>query len=411
MKTKNLYLTLICACAKLCAQTPGPVVQWNRDLVSLLRTPGAQPATVHPTRTMAILHAAIYDAVNSIDKSHAPYKVLLAGAPADASLDAAAAAAGHEVLLTLFPGFQAFVDSEYQQLLSQIPDGAPKSEGVQVGTAVAGQIIQIRANDGSGVVPPVYTPTNAPGIYQLTPPNFAAAVFTHWPNVTPFALSSSNQFRPGPPPELTSQTYTNDFNEVKSLGGPHSPAATSDQQLIGVFWNGAIQNYWNEITQMATLSNKLTTAQAARLFALVNLSLADTVIAFYDTKYTYTFWRPVTAIRAADTDGNPNTQPDPNFLPETRTTAADPSYPGAHGAISAAAAAVLASFFGTDQFSFNLTSEVFAGVQRSFTSFSGASQEAFLSRIYAGQHFRFDQAAGAQLGNNVAGFVVTSLLH
>jgi membrane-associated phospholipid phosphatase len=411
MKTKNLYLTLICACAKLCAQTPGPVVQWNRDLISLLRTPGAQTATVHPTRTMAILHAAIYDAVNSIDKSHAPYKVLLAGAPADASLDAAAAAAGHEVLLTLFPGSQTFVDSEYQQLLSQLPDGAPKSEGVQVGTAVADQIVQIRANDGSGVVPPVYTPTNVPGIYQLTPPNFPAAVFTHWPNVTPFALTFSSQFRPGPPPELTSQTYTNDFNEVKSLGGPHSPAATSEQQLIGVFWNGAIQNYWNEITQMATLSNNLTTAQAARLFALVNLSLADTVIAFYDAKYTYTFWRPVTAIRAADTDGNPDTQPDPNFLPETRTTAADASYPGAHGAISAAAAAVLASFFGTDQFSFNLTSEVFAGVQRSFISFSGASQEAFVSRIYAGQHFRFDQAAGAQLGNSVAGFVVTNLLH
>src|SRR5215468_8021807 len=131
----------------------------------------------------------------------------------------------------------------------------------------------------------------------------------------------------------------------------------------------------------------------------------------YDAKYTYTFWRPVTAIRAADTDGNPDTQPDPNFLPETRTTAADPSYPGAHGAVSAAAATALASFFGTDQFSFNLTSEVFAGVQRSFTSFSGASQEAFLSRIYAGQHFRFDQVAGAQLGNNVAGFVVANLLH
>src|SRR5260370_8310257 len=240
MKTKSLYLTLICACAKLCAQTPGPVVQWNRDLVSLLRTPGAQPATVHPTRTMAILHSAIYDAVNSSDKSHAPYKVLLAGAPADASLDAAAAAAGHEVLLTLFPGFQAFVDSEYQQLLSQIPDGAPKSEGVQVGTAVAGQIIQIRANDGSGVVPPVYTPTNAPGIYQLTPPNFAAALFTHCPNVPPFPFPPSNHFRSGPPPELTNQTYTNDVKEVKSLAGPNHQSATIDQQLIVVFWNGYI---------------------------------------------------------------------------------------------------------------------------------------------------------------------------
>src|SRR5260370_2577959 len=154
MKTNNLYLTLICVCAKLCAQTPGPVVQWNRDLVSLLRTPGAQPATVHPTRTMAILHAAIYDAVNSIDKSHAPYKVLLAGAPADASLDAAAAAAGHEVLLTLFPGFQAFVDSEYQQLLSQIPDAAPKSEGVLVGPAVAPPILHLPATQPSPPTPP-----------------------------------------------------------------------------------------------------------------------------------------------------------------------------------------------------------------------------------------------------------------
>src|SRR5262245_38795574 len=191
MKTRNLCLPLICACARLWAQTPGPVVQWNRDLLSLLRTPGAQPATVQSTRSMAILHTAIYDAVNSIDKNHAPYKVMLPGAPADASPDAAAAAAGHEVLLTLFPGFQAFIDSEYQQLLAQIPDGAPKSEGVQVGPAVAGQIIQLRTNDGSGVVPPVYTPTNIPGSYQLTPPNFAAAVFTHWPNVTPFALLSA----------------------------------------------------------------------------------------------------------------------------------------------------------------------------------------------------------------------------
>ena len=414
MKARNLCLILICvSCVstKLLAQPPGPVVQWNRDLVSLLRTPGAQPATIHPTRSMAILHAAIYDSVNSIDKSHAAYKVLLPGAPADASPDAAAAAAGHEVLLKLFPAFQPFIDSDYLQLLTQIPDGTPKTEGEQVGTAVADQIIQIRTGDGSSVTPPVFIPIDVPGDYQLTPPNFAAAVFTHWPNVTPFALFSPSQFRPDPPPALTSQTYTNDFNEVKTLGPPRSPAATSDQQLIGVFWNGAIQNYWNEIAQIAALSKQLTTAQAARLFALLNLSLADTVITFYDAKYTYTFWRPVTAIRAADIDDNPDTQSDPNFLPETKTTAADPSYPGAHGAISAAAAAVLASFFGTDQFSFNLTSEVFAGVQRSFTSFSGASQEAFLSRIYAGQHFRFDQTAGAQLGSNVAGFVVTNLLH
>jgi hypothetical protein len=407
---KLLCLQLVLLTGGLCAQTPGPVVQWNRTLLSLLRTPGAQPGTVHPTRSLAILHAAIYDAVNSIDQSHAPYKVLLTGVVPGASQDAAADAAAHEVLIAIYPAFQALLDSEYQQLLALIPDGQSKDEGVRVGIAVADQILQLRANDGSAAVPPPFVPGSAPGDYQLTPPNFPPAVFTHWSKVTPFALTLASQFRPGPPPALTSQTYTDAFNEVKSLGITHSPTATPDQQLIGVFWNGAIQNYWNEVAQASALGNNLTTAQAARLFALLDLAIADTVIAFYDAKYTFTLWRPVTAIRAAGTDGNPDTAPDPNWLPETRTTAADPSYPGAHGAISAAAAAVLASFFGNDQFSFSLTSEVFAGVQRSFTLFSTASQEAFISRIYAGQHFRFDQIAGQQLGGDVANFVVTNLL-
>jgi membrane-associated phospholipid phosphatase len=214
-------------------------------------------------------------------------------------------------------------------------------------------------------------------------------------------LASASQFRPGPPPELTSQTYANDFNEVKALGIPHSPAASIDQQLTGWFWNGAIQNYWNEIAQTAAITHGVTTAQAARLFALLNVSLADTVIAMYDAKYTYTFWRPVTAIRSAG---------DNDWLPETKNTAADPSYPGAHAALSSAAATILASFFQSDQFSFHVTSEVFAGVDRSFSTFSGAAQEASLSRIYAGQHFRFDLTAGQQLGTNVSGFVLNNLL-
>jgi membrane-associated phospholipid phosphatase len=188
---------------------------------------------------------------------------------------------------------------------------------------------------------------------------------------------------------------------VKSLGIPRSPAASIDQQLVGWFWSGAIQNYWNEITQTAAIANGLTTVQTARLFALLNESLADTVIALYDAKYTYKFWRPVTAIRSTS---------DSNWLPETKNTAADPSYPGAHSALSSAAATVLASFFGSDQFSFHVTSEVFAGVDRSFSTFSGAAQEAGLSRIYAGQHFRFDHMAGQQLGTNVSEFVLNNLL-
>jgi membrane-associated phospholipid phosphatase len=181
--------------------------------------------------------------------------------------------------------------------------------------------------------------------------------------------------------------------------------------LIGQFWNGTIQNYWNEITQTASVAHGLTTAESARLFALVNLSLADSVIAFYDAKYTYNFWRPVTAIRAADTDNNPETLVDTAWLPEGgKNTAPDPSYPGAHATISAAAAEVLISFFIRDHFDLTVTSEVLPGVDRSFTTFSAAFEEASFSRVLAGQHFSFDEKAGGRLGQNVADFVVDNFL-
>src|SRR5205823_7335428 len=194
---------------------------------------------------------------------------------------------------------------------------------------------------------------------------------------------------PGPPPALTGEEYSDAFNEVQALGIVNSTAASADQALTGRFWNGAIQNYWNEITQTAAVQQTLTTAQSARLFALLNLALADGVIAFYDAKYTYNFWRPVTAIRAADSDNNPDTMADPNWLPEVGKTAPDPSYPGAHAVLSAAGAEVLISFFKHDHFEFKVTSEVLPGVERSFTSLSAAAEEATLSRVFAGQHFRF----------------------
>jgi hypothetical protein len=228
--------------------------------------------------------------------------------------------------------------------------------------------------------------------------------------VTPFALQSANQFRPGPPPALTSDSYGNAFNQIKSLGIVNSTTATSDEALTGRFWNGAIQNYWNEISQTLSLANNLTTAQNARLFALLNLSFVDDVIAFYDAKYTYNLWRPVTAIRAGDSDNNLETAADPNWLPEVGKTAPDPSYPGAHAVISAAGAEVLISFFERDRFEFNVTSEVLPGIERSFTSFSSAAEEATLSRIFAGQHFRFDLTVGQRLGRDVADFVLDNFL-
>jgi len=393
------------------SQSVNPVLQWNRALLVIVRTPGAQPATIHPTRSFAIMHAAIYDAVNAIDRTHKSYFVNLSGVPQSASQDAAAAAAAHEVLVGLYPQFQAMLDAQLQQSLAQIPDGAHQADGIIIGQTVADGILALRSNDGSNAPPIPYVFGNAPGDYQSTPPNFPQQPqFTHWSHVTPFALERADQFRPGPPPDLTSERYVTVFNQVKSLGIANSTAATADQALTGRFWNGAIQNYWNEITQTVAMERNLTTAQSARLFALLNLTFADGVIAFYDAKYVYNFWRPVTAIRAADTDNNPETLADPNWLPQSTNTAPDPSYPGAHAVISAAGASVLISFFDSDHFDLTVTSEVLEGVTRSFTRLSAAEEEATLSRIFAGQHFRSDLTAGQRLGRNVADFVVDNFL-
>jgi len=383
------------------------VVQWNKTLLTILRTPGAQPATVHPTRSFAILHAAIYDAVNSINTTHEPYLVRVDHVSPHASQEAAAAAAAHEVLLALYPTFQTLLDAQLEQSLARIPDGTDKTRGTDLGRAIAQATLILRSDDGSATAPVPYVFGTAPGNYQSTPPNFPKQpVFTHWPHVIPFALRQARQFRPGPPPALTSPEYTASFNEVKSLG----IASTAEQALIGRFWNGPIQNYWNEITQTAAQAHHLNTAQSARVFALLNLTLADEVIAFYEAKYTYNLWRPVTAIRSADMDGNPQTAVDLNWLPPAGNTAADPSYPGAHATISAGGAFVLNTFFGRKPFHLNVTSEVLPGVTRSFDSFTAVEKEASVSRVYAGQHFRSDEDAGERLGRAVADFVVDNFL-
>src|SRR5499433_1152196 len=369
------------------------VVQWNQTLLVIVRTPGTQPTTIHPTRSFAIMHAAIYDAVNAIDGTHKPYLVRL-GASHFASQEAAAATAAHEVLVKLYASFQTTLDAQLQQALAQLPSRG-KADGISIGNTVADRILALRSNDGSNAQPIPYVFGNTPGDYQSTPSNFPKQPqFTHWSRVTPFALESASQFRPGGPPRLTRDRYSDAFDQVKLLGIAGSTTATPDQALTGRFWNGAIQNYWNEIAQTASLAHNLATAENARLFALLNLSFADAVIAFYDAKYTYNFWRPVTAIRAATTDGNPDIEADPNWLPEVGNTTPDPSYPGAHAVISAAGAEVLISFFHTDHFEFSVTSEIMLGTTRSFASFSAAAEEGVrptLSRIFAGVHFRFER--------------------
>ncbi len=397
--------------AQPAAQPVDPVVQWNRVLLTIVRTPGAQPATIHPTRNFAIMHVAIFDAVNAIARTHHEFAVR-AKASQFASQQAAAASAAHEVLVKLYPAQQTMLDAALQQSLASIPDSADKVEGVGIGQFVADAVLAVRSHDGADAKPPVYVFGTQPGNYQSTPPNNPPQPqFTHWRFVTPFVLAHASQFRPDPPPPLTSAIYSKALNEVQSFGVVNSTAATVDQAQTGTFWNGAIQNYWNEIAQTASIAHRLTTAENARLFAVLNVTFADSVIAFYDAKYTYNFWRPVTAIRAADTDNNADTTADPNWLPEVTRTPPDPSYPGAHAVISAAAALVLQDFFRTDHIDLTVTSEVLPGVERTFDRFSAAAEEASLSRVFAGVHFRTDEVAGEQLGRRVARFVLARVLN
>jgi len=347
-----------------------PVIEWNRVLLTIVRTPGAQPATIHPTRSFAIMHAAIYDAVNAIEKSHRPYLLRLFDVSPAASQDAAAAAAAHDVLVALYPSFKAALDMQLQESLAQITDGSDQPEGIRTGQIAAARILAVRSQDGSSASPIPFVFGTKPGDYQSTPPNFPPQPqFTHWSRVTPFTLPRADEFRPGPPPGLTSDRYVDALNEVRTLGVANGTVSSADQVLAGRFWNGAIQNYWNEIAQSAAGAEHLPTAASARLFALLNLAAADSVIAFYDAKYTYNFWRPVTAIRAA-TVGNSETVSDPNWLPEVGSTPPDPSYPGAHAVVSAAALEVLVSVLKRDRLALTVTSEVLPGVVRSFGSLS-----------------------------------------
>jgi len=379
------------------------VIAWNKELLHIVKTPGAQPTTVHPTRSFAILHAAIYDAVVSITRDAPPY-VFSLNAPRSARPDAAAAQAGHDAMVALYPTMKATLDQQLAGELTMIPAGAGKQQGIQVGHAVAARLLAIRANDGSAATPPPFVPGNQPGNYQPTPPKFAAPVFTNWANVTPFVLNNAAQFHPEPPPALTSQAYAQALNEVKSVGQNSSTTRTPDQTVIAKFWAGPIWNTWNEIAENAALAHHTNLVTTARLFAVLNLSFADSAIAFYDAKYHYQLWRPITAIRDASMGGNPAIAGDPSWTP-LAVTALDPSYPGAHSTVSAAGATVLSAYFG-NQDQIRVTSDVLPGVVRTFASYNDVATEAGLSRIFAGQHTRLDHEAGLKLGHDIAQFVL-----
>jgi hypothetical protein len=393
--------------ARGAADAPDQVIQWNQELQQVLTAPGAQPASIHPTRTLAITQIAVYDAVNGIQGSGQPLLVDRSG-PRGASANAAAAAAAHTALDALLPSQSPSIDAFFQTSLSQLGSGERVQRGLRFGDQVARAVLAARSGDGASATAPVYAPAPGPGEYQLTPPAFAPAAFTQTAHVTPFVLASAAQFRPAPPPALTSPRYAEDFAEVHSLGELNSTTRTVDETAVARFWGAApIWIVWNQIADQAAIGFGNGLEQNARLFALLDTTLGDGAIALYDAKYIYHRWRPITAITASD-QGNPSTTADPGWVP-LANTANDPSYPGAHAMFSQAATTVLEDFFGTDVFSFSLTNPS-VGITRAFTSFSSAADEASASRIFAGQHFRYDEEAGQTLGAQVADFVTDHAL-
>jgi membrane-associated phospholipid phosphatase len=383
------------------------VVEWNRTLLTLVQTPGSQPATIQPTRDFAIMSAAVYDAVDAIDSDHPQYLLHLR-APRDASQTAAAAQAAHDVLVAMFPTFAGTLDQQLGIDLDAVKSSHARAAGIRVGARAAAELLQTRASDGSAATPPTYVSTGAAGDYRAAPPGFVAPVFTHWAAVTPFTLRRGSQFRPSPPAALRSRAYAKAINEVKSLGEDTSTSRTPEQTIIANFWSAPIQNYWNSIAQDVALAHHDDIEETARTFALLDLGLADATIAMYDAKYTYRLWRPITAIRLADSDGNSLTTADPTWTP-LATTPADPSYPGAHSTISAAAARILTARYG-DHVAFTVSSPTLPGVARVFDNFHAAAIEAGLSRVYAGVHTRLDHQAGLALGARVGHYTLHNAL-
>jgi uncharacterized protein (TIGR03118 family) len=381
------------------------VLQWNQAVLQAIRSD--KPTIGFLTRDLAIVQSAIYDAVNAIDHIGTAFHVQ-ANAPRDASDVAAADAAGLFTASALFPTDRALFQATYQAVLADVPAGQDQTDGIAVGRFVAEQTLIQRATDGANAVVP-YTPGTAPGDWRPTPATFAPAQTPQWPFVTPFALDSGAQFRPPPPPALNSAAYTAAFDEVEGLGRVDSTTRTAQETEVARFWEAKagtpqIAGYWNEIAQDGAISEGNTLDQNARLFAELDVALADETIAFFDAKYTYNRWRPVTAIQLGDQDGNPDTVADPTWLP-LLNTANHPSWVSAHGGISGAAAATLANFFGTDDVGVSLTSEDLKGVTHSFSSFSAAAAEAENSVVWSGNHFRFDVVAGDTQGKAVAQFV------
>ncbi|MCP9495643.1 MAG: vanadium-dependent haloperoxidase [Pyrinomonadaceae bacterium MAG19_C2-C3] len=407
------------------------VLKWNRVLQETLRTPGQQPATIRIQRSYAMMHLAMFDAINSIDGEHTPYLTDVTDsqqtsqeAPSSpnlkdrlrpkssgrASPEAAAAQAAHDVLVALYPTRQVVFDAELANSLIGIPSKRAQ-QGVRVGRIIAERLVAHRAGDGWNATPPPYVLPTSPGNWQPTPPANAAATFTHFPAVLPFILVQNTQFLPTPPHALSRAEYAEELNEIKSLGSATSTTRTAEQTLTAQLWaSGAVTEVLlNNLVRNLALNRNLSTAQNARLFALYYATIHDALQTTNTTQYTYGRWRPITAIRRADEDDNPNTDADPNWT-SLINAPATPTYSSNASSLTSSAATALELFFGRDDIEFQINFGGTPNVIRTYRSFSAMTNEAARSRVFAGIHFQSDITAGQSAGRNVANYAFQNYL-
>jgi hypothetical protein len=360
------------------------------------------PLTPIAVRTMAIVQVSVFEAVNAITGRYPPYPVRIDAAPG-ASVEAAVAAATHEVLLKLVPAQEAAIEADYQSAIAKLPTGPATTAGIADGIRAAAAVVALRTDDGM-VAPDDYRPHTSAGVYVPT----TLPAVPHWGKRKPWVMTGADQFRPGPPPDLTSETWARDYNEIKAIGAKTSARRTSEQTAIARFWEATSPSvYWPIVRCVATAPGREVT-ENARLLAVCGMAMDDALIAVFDAKYAYGFWRPITAIRNGDLDGNEATERDPGWTPFIDTPM-HPEYPCAHCIVSAAIGAVLEAEIGENPAPMlSTTSPTAAGAARTWTSVDDFVREVAEGRIYDGVHFRNSTEIGAAMGEKIGTLAVKS---
>ena len=377
------------------------IMDWNAKADALATE--KQLLNASNARGQAMLHIAMFEAVNAIDRRYAPYKLSLSADRA-ASREAAAASAAYDVLLALHPDKKADLDATLAGSLAGITENEAKSKGIELGKQAAAGIIALRANDGSNT-PEDYRPATTAGVYVPT----TIPIESTSSKIKPFAMTSASQFRAAPPPALTSETWTRDLNEIREIGSDTSARRSAEQTTIARFWFFTGPRTYNTIVRQIASNRKMDLVDCARLYALTSMASADAFIAVFEAKYAYNFWRPVTAIRNADLTSNPATPREASWQP-LGVTPMHPEYPCAHCITASAVATVLQHVVGNEIDEITLTSPTAAGVTRKWTRLQDYSDEVSSARIFAGFHYRFSTEAGKDMGRKIGDLAVTTLM-